>query len=227
MALRIYKQNGLQSYPYALYVEKLSGLAREMGIKEDALFGRARYIDSEGTFEYQVVVDYTHAFDIPLNYELVKQSCGTIYDSNELLFSIQAPDIEDLATDGSVEQWRAPGKGSVCPYVDMDYANCRVKRCLKRVSSNLDATLLPADASVQAYELGQQYFAEAEKVRKSYAEHQAALKVIVAKINQKTKSEKRQEARAKCPRALCEDIVINQFIIDQAWGRAPNEKPVW
>ena len=227
MALRMYKQKGLQSYPYALYVEKLSGLAREMGIKENALFGRARYNVREGTFEYQVVIDYTHAFDIPLNYELVKKGCGTIYGSNELSFSILPPNTEDLAADGSVEKWRAPGKGSVCPYIDMDYANCRVKRCLKRVASNLDATLLPADATVQVYELGKQYFDEAEKVRKSYADHQEDLKAIMAKINQKAKREKRKAARAKCPRALCEDTVINQFIIDQTWGRAPNEKPVW
>lgn len=227
MALRIFKQAGMQSYPYALYVEKLSGLARDMGIKENALFGRARYNDRDGSFEYQVVIDYTNAFDIPLNYELVKQGCGTIYDSNELSFSIQAPNTEDLTTDGRVEKWRAPGKGSMCPYVDMDYANCRVKRCLKRVSLNLEATLLPADATTQAYELSQQYFTEAEKVRKSYEEHKADLKEVVAKINQKTKSEKRKATRAKCPRALCEDIVINQFIIDQAWGKSPNEKPIW
>mgnify|MGYP000212229064 CR=1 FL=1 len=226
MVLRMFKQAS-PSYPYKLYVEKLSGLAQEMGIKENALFGRARYNVRKGTFEYQTVVDYTHAFDIPLNFELVKQGCGTIFDSNDLSFSIQAPDTEDLATDGSVEQWRAPGQGSVCPYIEMDYANCRVKRCLKRTSLNLDATLMPANATKRAYTLGKQYFAEAKKVRKSYAEHQADLQEIVTKINQKTKREKRQAARAKCPRALCEETVINQFIIDQAWGRSPNEKPVW
>ncbi|MFA7555067.1 MAG: hypothetical protein WCY88_12510 [Spongiibacteraceae bacterium] len=227
MVLRMFKKDALQSYPYALYVEKLSGLAREIGIRENALFGRAKYNDREGTLEYQIVVDYSKAFDIPLNYELVKQGCGTIYDSNELSFSIQAPDGGDLAADGSVEQWRAPGKGSVCPYIEMDYANCKVKRCLKRVSSNLDATLMPADATEQAYALAKHHFAVAEKERKSFAEHQADLQSIVATINQQEKRKKRQEARANCTRALCDDIVINQFIIDQAWGRSPNEKPVF
>ncbi|GHE82966.1 hypothetical protein [Thalassotalea profundi] len=227
MVLRMFKRDPMQSYPYMLYVEKLSGLAHEMGIKENSLFGRARYNDREGTFEYELVIDYSKAFDIPLNYELVKQGCGTIYDSNELSFSIQAPDADDLTGDGRVKQWHAPGTGNVCPFVEMDYANCKVKRCLKRVSSDLDATLMPADATKQAYELAKHHFAEAEKERKSYAEHQAELQSIVAKINQETKRKKQQATRAKCPRAMCDDIVINQFIIDQAWGRSASEKPVW
>ena len=224
--LRMFKQAS-PSYPYKLYVEKLSGLSRDMGIKENALYGRGRYNYRKGTFEYQAVVDYTHAFDIPLNYELVKQGCGTIFDSNDLSFSIQAPDTKDLATDGSVEQWHAPGTGTVCPYIEMDYANCRVKRCLKRAPANLEATMLPANATKQAYALGKQYFAEAEKVRKTYAEHQADLKEIVSKINQKAKREKQQAARSKSSYDPDENIVINQFIIDQTWGRSPNEKPVW
>jgi hypothetical protein len=226
MVLRMFKQASI-SYPYKLYVEKLSGLSHEMGIKENALFGRGHYNYSKGTFEYQAVVDYTHAFDIPLNYELVKQGCGTIFDSNDLSFSIQAPDTKDLTTDGSVEQWHAPGTGTVCPYIEMDYANCRVKRCLKRAPANLKATLLPANATKRAYTLGEQYFAEAEKVRKTYAEHQADLKEIVSKTNQKAKREKQQAARAKSLYDPDENIVINQFIIDQTWGRTPTEKPVW
>lgn len=209
-----------QLYPYKLYAVRLSGLSREAGRSVGDMMAKARYNYRTLSFDYREALDYTKAFDIPLNYELVKQGCGTIY-GDDISFKFQIPNSQtDVIT-----QWNATSQGVICPYVNMDYANCRIKRCLKRIAYNETITVLKDPSAAMA--LGKDYFDKTEKTRKSFAERKAELADIVSEVNAKAKRKERQEARTKCPRALCEDTVINQFIIDQAWGRAPNEKPVF
>jgi len=210
-----------QYYPYKLYVERLSGLSREAGRSVGDMMAKARYNYRTQSFDYKEALDYSRAFDIPLNHEIVKQSCGTIYTDEDISFRFQATDSQTDA----ISQWSAESQGTICPYLDMDYANCRVKRCLKRMPYKETITVLKDRSEAMA--LGKRYFATTEKTRKSYTERKAELAVIVDTVNASTKQMEQQDARAKCPRALCEDTVINQFIIDQAWGRAANEKPVF
>lgn len=213
-------------YPYRLYIVQLSDYLREAGRNAGELVGKARYNYQTQNFEYLEALDYSNAFDIPLNYELVKQGCGTIYSDRDVKFKFQAPEGDDLAENNAVKQWRALSTGLVCPYVEPDYANCRIKRCLKQVANVMNLVLIK-DAAL-AIETGKRYRKEVAATRMTYKEHAEEMAEAVASINSKLRQRRKQEQRANGTRdRYNEDALINQFIIDQAWGRAPTEKPVW
>lgn len=213
-------------YPYRLYLVHLSDYLREAGRETGELMGKAVYNYQTQHFDFYEAIDYSNAFDIELNYELVKQACGTIYKDKAIKFKFQTPEGKDLAENNSVIQWRALASGLVYPYVEPDYANCRIKRYLKAVPNEMNMEFMRDRAL--AIETGKRYIKEVAATRMTYAEHREEMANSVAAINAQLRAIKKQEQRTNSTRdKYAQDALINQFIIDQAWGRAPTEKPVW
>lgn len=213
-------------YPYRMYLVHLSDYLRETGRETGELMGKAGYYYQTQSFNFFEAIDYSNAFDIPLNYELVKQACGTIYKDKAIEFKFQAPEGKDLTENNSVVQWRALASGLVYPYVEPDYANCRIKRYLKAVPNEMNMEFMRDKAL--AIKTAKRYIKEVASTRMTYAEHRKEMANSVAAINAKLRARKKQEQRTNSTRdRFAEDALINQFVIDQAWGRAPTEKPVW
>ena len=60
-------------YPYKVYVQHLSSFLRQSGRKAGQLLGKARYNYQTRSFNYLEALDYTKAFALDLNYQIVKQ----------------------------------------------------------------------------------------------------------------------------------------------------------